>query len=162
MPASRRRCAVSFKPVAATWSRQGESLRMPWRAHPAMISGSAHCLRTVAVLIDSSPESGSRSERIGLALDAVPAEQGSHTPYSPLGIGKQPRSVGQLEELDKVQQAPRALLPADHYEVILMAVEPCEEHHAGLVEARRRAEHVTRQRDGWREYPVELLALAGG
>ena len=53
------RSAESFSPAAATWSRHGEMPRMPCLAHPAMICGSVHCCRTVAVLRESRLPSGS-------------------------------------------------------------------------------------------------------
>jgi ABC-type thiamine transport system ATPase subunit len=49
----------------------------------------------------------------------------------------------------------RALLAADHREMVLVAVEPGHEHDAGLVEARRRLEDVARQRHRRREDVVE-------
>ena len=62
--------------------------------------------------------------------------------------------IGQPEQLGQVLQRARALLAAHHREVLLVAVEPGHEHHAGLVEARGRREDVARQRHrrarGWR------------
>ena len=49
----------------------------------------------------------------------------------------------------------RALLAADHDEVVLVAVEPGQEDDAGLVEARRRLEDVARQRHRRRQDRVE-------
>ena len=60
-----------------------------------------------------------------------------------------------------MHDAARALLPADHREVRLVAVEPRQEHDARLVEARRRREDVARQRHGGREHRVETRAIAG-
>ena len=39
--------------------------------------------------------------------------------------------------------------------MVLVAVQPGHEHHAGLVEARRRLENMAGQRDGGRQYGVE-------
>ena len=50
--------------------------------------------------------------------------------------------VGQTEELSEMHQRSCRLLAADHMEVILQAVEIGQKHDAGLVETRRRLEHV--------------------
>ena len=49
---------------------------------------------------------------------------------------------------------------ADHGEVILQSVEISHEHHAGLVEARRRLEDVPRERHRRREHSVKRRAIA--
>ena len=71
------------------------------------------------------------------------------------------RLVGEAEQLGEVDQRARALLPAHHDEMVLQAVEPGEEHDAGLVEAGRRLEDVARQRHGGLEDAVEALQVAG-
>src|SRR3982751_1671992 len=134
------RDAVSLRPASATWSRHGEMPRMLSAAQPAMMSGSFHCWRTVAVLIDSRSGSGVEMAMSGVA--SVERAQGFHPQCRELRIEQQSCLVGQLEELGEMQQAARALLSADHDEVILPAIEPGEEHDARLVEARRRAEDM--------------------
>ena len=62
----------------------------------------------------------------------------------------------------RCEQRARALLPADHDEMILQAVEPGEEDDAGLVEPGRRLEDVPRQRHRRLEDAVEALQVAGG
>src|SRR5438046_3125965 len=142
------RDAVSLRPASATWSRHGEMPRMPSAAQPAMMSGSFHCARTVAVLMDSSPGSG--VEIIASAPAAVQGAQRLHPRHCKLGIEEQSSLVGQLEQLREMKQAARALLSADHDEMILASIEPGQEDDAGLVEARGCAEHMPRQRDGGR------------
>ena len=77
------------------------------------------------------------------------------------GSRSSPAASARRNTSGEVQHAARALLPADHREVRLMAVEPREEHDARLVEARRRGEDVTRQRHRGRENGVEPRAVAG-
>ena len=72
-----------------------------------------------------------------------------------LRLLEQAGRVGQAEQLGQVRQRARALLAADHREVVLVAVEPGHEDDAGLVEARRRLEDVARQRHRRREDRVE-------
>ena len=55
-----------------------------------------------------------------------------------LGIAQHPRLVGKAEQLGEMHDRARALLAADHREMILQPVEIGEEHDAGLVEAGRR------------------------
>ena len=146
-----------------------------------MIAWSDHCLRTVAVLIDSSASEGdvhcNTSTLTGYLLASrcavrAPVARRAHVamPFTAssermrgqrlLGIRQNSRRIGKPEQFDQVQDVARALLAADHHEVILVAVKPRDEHDACLVEARRRAEHVARQRDGGREQRVEAGALA--
>src|SRR5512141_258158 len=114
-----------------------------------MICSRFHCARTVAVLIDKSSE---RGEDMGLGtpcdplpgFDAVQGEERAHACNGDVGIAQQARSIGELEQLDEMEQAACALLAADHGEMPLMAVEPRQEDDTGLVEARRRLEHVAR------------------
>ncbi len=74
---------------------------------------------------------------------------------------EQARRVGKAEDLGKMHGGAGALLPADHGEVVLMAVEIGHEHHAGLVEPGRRLEDVARQRHGRPQHVVEFLDVAG-
>src|SRR5258707_13847642 len=109
---------------------------MPRRPQPAMISGRAHCLRTVAVLMDSNSRRGGFMEsswRLS-ARETVHGEQGAHACTGELRVAQQSRGVGQLEELGEMQQTPRALLAAHHHEMILVTVQPPEKHHTRLVE----------------------------
>ena len=66
-------------------------------------------------------------------------------------IDEKARRVREAEELRKMLDVPRGLLPAHHDEVILVAVQPRHEHHPRLIEARRRAEDVARERHSRRE-----------
>src|SRR5207247_9788332 len=60
----------------------------------------------------------------------------------------------------QVDDAARALLPAYHREVRLMAVEPREENDTGLIKARRCCKDVARQRYRRRKNAVERRTLA--
>src|ERR1700751_353730 len=121
-------------------------MRMPCRAQPAMISGSDHCLRTVAVLIDSS---SARGAVIALSFaDAMQRKERAHACAGELRIGDECGRVREPKERYEVQDRTRSLLPPPHHEVRLMAVEPGDKYAARLVKARRRAEHVPRQRHG--------------
>ena len=71
------------------------------------------------------------------------------------GSASRPAASASRNTSARCSEAARALLPADHREVRLVAVEPRHEHDAGLVEARRRLEDVARQRHGRREDRVE-------
>ena len=53
--------------------------------------------------------------------------------------------VGQPENFGQVNDRPRALLTADHYEMILMPVQIGDKHDTGFVEPRRCFENVPRQ-----------------
>src|SRR3569833_3162477 len=97
--------------------------------------------------------------------DAVSAHHVLQTRRGKIGIADQSCGVGELERLDEMQERPRALLAADHDEMLLMAVEVGEEDDAGLVELRRRFEDMPRQRHGRLEdLPVliEIAARMGG
>src|SRR6266545_3741049 len=126
---------------------------IPCRTQPSMMSGSDHCLRTVAVLSESSDGSG---------IDAVKGEKRSHPRGGELRIAEQTGGIGQPEYRGEMHDRARALLSADHREMRLMTVQPREEDDAGLVEARRRAEYVTRQRHRRREDLVKRLGIARG
>src|SRR5438067_11613546 len=151
-------------PAAATWSRQGDMRRMPRRWQPTMMSGSDHCLRTVAVLIDSRSDRGGLILLVtasgSLAVETVHDEEAAHARAGEVRIAQQCGGVGELEQLDEMRQAARALLASDHDEMILMAVEPGQEDDARLVEARRGAEDVPRQRHRRCEDRVEFSAVA--
>src|SRR6266550_1753612 len=119
--------------------------RMPWRAQAAMISGSVHWTRTVAVLSASRSESGGVTGPPGSAprrasglprlwrscVDTVDREQRAHARRGKIGIAQQTRGIGEAEQLGKMDDAARALLATDHREVRLVAVQPCHEHDAG-------------------------------
>ena len=77
------------------------------------------------------------------------------------GLDEQPGLVGQPKQFGQMQRRARALLPADHGEMVLMAVEPGHEHDAGLVEPRRRLEDVARQRHRRPQHVVEAGLVAG-
>src|SRR6266511_1509265 len=111
------RCAVGFKPAAATWSRHGHIQPMPCRAQPSTICGSVHCSRTVAVLSERSAESGG---------DAMDTEQRTHTRAREVGIIDEPRRIGKAQHFGEMRDRARALLSADHREVRLMTVQPRE------------------------------------
>src|SRR5215813_14752484 len=92
-------------------------------------------------------------------LDAGDGEHPAHARRGELGVAQQARAVHQHELLGEMHDRARALLAADHPEVRLVAVEIGGEHHAGLVEARGRAEDVSREHEGRRQHlrvPVEL------
>ena len=71
-------------------------------------------------------------------------------------------SVGKPEQLGEMQRRARALLPADHRKMILMAVEISHEHNAGFVVPRRCLEDMARQRHRRSEHIVESGLVAGG
>src|SRR5947207_12645763 len=126
-----------------------------------MISGSFHCARTVAVLSDNRSGSGLLIKPLGWSsVDAVQRQQRTHATSREIRIAQQARSVGEPEEFREMNDAARALLPADHREVRLMAVEPSEEHDTGFIKARWRRKNVTRQRYRRRKYAVERRAIA--
>src|SRR5580698_5655836 len=56
-----------------------------------------------------------------------------------------------------MRDTPRHFESADHLESILMAVQPREEHDAGLIEIRRRLEDMARKWNGRRETALELV-----
>src|SRR5687768_2837552 len=126
---------------------------MPRAAQASMICGNGQscprCLRTVAVLIESQRWSWLKS-RMPVAtsspLDTVQRQQRPHAPHGELGLFEQAGRIGEPEQLGKVRQRAGALLSTDHDEMVLVAVEPGHEHHAGLVETRRRLEDVARER----------------
>jgi hypothetical protein len=74
---------------------------MPCRASPAMISGSFHCARSVAVLIDSSEGSG--GFMAGLSLDAVNREQRAHSRNGQLGVAQQVGGIGEPEQFGEMR-----------------------------------------------------------
>src|SRR3954465_6398660 len=62
--------------------------------------------------------------------------------------GGRESGVGEAAELREGQDMARRLLAADHDEMLLVAIEPGHEHHAGLIEARRGAEDVAQKEGG--------------
>ena len=80
-------------------------------------------------------------------MHAVPVKQGPHALDGQFRLFDQTGLVGKPEQLHQVRQGAGALLPADHDEVVLVAIDPGHEHHAGLVETGRRLEDVPRQRN---------------
>src|SRR5437773_10072274 len=126
-----------------------------------MISGSFHCARTVAVLSDNRSGSGLLIKPLGWSSgDAVQRQQRTHATSREIRIAQQARSVGEPEEFREMNDAARALLPADHREVRLMAIQPSEEHDTGFIKARWRRKNVTRQRYRRRKYAVERRTIA--
>ena len=89
-------------------------------------------------------------------------EQPAHSRRRHVGIVQHARLVGEAKQLGEVQQRARALLAGDHQEMILQAVEPGEEHDAGLVETRRTLEDVARERNGRLQDTVKTLDVAVG
>src|SRR5215470_2094519 len=79
-------------------------------------------------------------------LHAARRQHGAHAQRGAVGIGEKAGGVGEAEQLGEMQRRACALLAADQGEMILQAVEIRHEHHAGLVEARRRLEDVARER----------------
>ena len=114
----------------------------PSQGRPCAPSGAATSER----VIDSRSREGTRASATRRAPDR--------------GAIRRHRRAGTIR--DEMHDAARALLPADHREVRLVAVEPRQEHDAGLVEARRRREDVARQRHRGREDRVEARAIARG
>ena len=78
------------------------------------------------------------------------------------GLASNPALVRQPKQFGQMQRRARALLPADHGEMILMAVEIGHEHDAGLVEPRRRLEDMARQRHRRPQHVVEAGLVSGG
>jgi hypothetical protein len=72
----------------------------------------------------------------------VNGENVGHPLPRELGIPQEVGAVGESEQLSEVQDRARALLPADHYEMVLQAVEVGHEDDAGLVKAGGRAKDV--------------------
>ena len=77
-----------------------------------------------------------------------------------LGVAQEPRRVGEHEELAEVRDRAGRLAPADHAEVVLVAVEVGEEDDARLVVVGGRREDVARERDRRREHRVVGRAVA--
>ena len=69
--------------------------------------------------------------------------------------------TGETKKLGKVQQRAGALLPADHDEMVLQAIEPRKEYNAGLIKTRRRLKDVTGQRHCRFQNSVKALHVAG-
>jgi len=69
-----------------------------------------------------------------------------HPRHRHLRIAQQPGVVGQAEQLAEMLDTARRLLPSDHHEVVLVAVQPGHEHHAGPVKGCRCLEDVAPKR----------------
>ena len=52
-------------------------------------------------------------------MDAMPAHEGAHSRTREFPVDDQACSVGQPKQFDQMQQIARALLTADHHEMIL-------------------------------------------
>src|SRR3972149_4356134 len=105
-----------------------------------------------------------RERQLGVASSsAFEAVHGQGLPPPPargFRVAQQAGAIGEPERLGEMQDVPRALLSADHHEMLLMAVQPREEDDARLVEPGRRAEEVPRQGHRGREDLVEALPVA--
>ena len=146
-PWSRIRAPASFGPSAWTCSRQGAMPEMPWRTQPSAAWRRSHCSRTVAVLSESQRSEPARSRMLRpLRLPPRAPPGPCACARRPLRLGEQARGIGEAEQLGQMQQRARALLAADHDEMVLMAVEVRHEDDARLVEAGRRRENVPRER----------------
>src|SRR5882762_8392420 len=88
-------------------------------------------------------------------LNATQGEYGLHAPGSKLGIGEQTGLVCASKQFREMQGRARALLAADHGEMILMTVEIGHEHDPGLVKPGWRLEDMTRQRHRRPQHVVE-------
>ena len=155
IPCARISCAARSTPQACTMSRQGEIAEMPARAQPSTSSTSDHGF-TVIELIDRSERSFDRS-RITPARRGPPSRRRMR-PAARSGSASRPAASASRNSSARCKRRARALLAADQGEMILQAIEIGHEHHAGLVEARRRLEDVTRQRHGRRQNVMEGLA----
>jgi len=91
----------------------------------------------------------------------VQRQQAVHAAHREIGLLDQAGRIGQSEQLGEVRQRACALLSTDHDEMVLMAVEPGHEDHAGLVEARRRLEDMARQRNCWCKNLLVFLYFVG-
>src|SRR6185437_3781072 len=92
--------------------------------------------------------------------NAMHGQQSGHARRGKLRVVQYARLVGKPKQLGEMDERARALLPADHDEMVLQPVEPGEEDDPGLVEAGRRPEDVARQRHGRLENAVEALDVA--
>ena len=72
-------------------------------------------------------------------------------------VGQKPCFVGEFENLRQVSDGTGALLPADHDEMVLMAVQICHEHDAGFIKTSRRPEYMAGQRHRRFEDAVKFL-----
>src|SRR5258706_9142216 len=115
--------------------------------------------------LKASPDSGcarsmpraSRPNASPSFLNSMHSKKLLHARAREAGVGEQAGRVGQAKDLGKVKDAARALLAADHDEVILVAVQPRHEDDARLVEARRRLEDVAGERNARAEHFVKVL-----
>ena len=114
-------------------------------------------MRTVAVLSDSQRWSAEKS-RISGTMPWT-ASTAFMRRVASSGLASKPGLIGETEQFGQMQRRARALLPADHGEMILMAVQIGHEHDAGLVEPRRRLEDVARQRHRRPKHVVKALRI---
>ena len=79
-----------------------------------------------------------------------------------LRVAQEAGLIGQAEHIREIGGRAHAVVTAKHEEVVLEAVQVSEEHDAGLVVLRRRAEDVARQRHRRRKQRVESFEVVGG
>jgi len=82
-------------------------------------------------------------------------EHSAHARDRELGVAQQAGGIREAEQLGEMHERARALLAADHDEMVLVAVQIRHEDDAGLVEPGRRLEDVPRERHGRRQDLVE-------
>src|SRR5262245_38795174 len=112
------------RPTAATWSLHGSMARMPAVAQASTMPTRSACRLSVAVLIESQWWSCEKSRMATFAsrLDAAQRQHAPHAGYRALGFGQQAGLVREPEQLGQMQGRARALLAADHGEMVLVAV----------------------------------------
>src|SRR5947209_1359667 len=86
-----------------------------------------------------------------LGLEAGDAENAAHSRYGEIGVKQNARLIRESKDFGEMNERTRALLPANHPEMTLVAVEICEKYNPGFIKSRWRFEDVTRQRHGRRE-----------
>src|SRR5262245_1773779 len=98
---------------------------MPALAQASTMPTRSACRRNVAVLIESQWWSCEKSRMATFAsrLDAAQGEHAPHAGHRALGFGQQAGLVREPEQLGQMQRGARALLAANHGEMVLMAVE---------------------------------------
>jgi hypothetical protein len=102
------------------------------------------------------------AEKSRINLQRPRCQHRLHPPRRQFRIGQQAGLVGKPKQLGQMYRRARALLPADHGEMILMTVEVSHEHHAGLVEPRGRPEDMPRQRHRRPKHVMETGLVARG
>ena len=110
----------------------------------------------------SAPSPCSARAGPGGAHHATPLhrQQRAHPRAARSGSRSSPAASASRNSSARCMDAARALLSADHGEMRLVAVQPGHEHHAGLVEARRRLEDMPAQRHRRRQDGVEAAQVA--